>query len=58
MRISKALWISGFIAIGVAINLNASPAQASTNIFDGYPIQANEAENNNDSVIPYRGSGR
>ncbi|MGD1902355.1 MAG: heterocyst-inhibiting protein PatX [Geitlerinemataceae cyanobacterium] len=58
MRISKALWISGIVAIGFAFNSNLLPAQASTNGVDVYLTQATEAENNSDSIVPYRGSGR
>lgn len=57
MRISNALWISGFLMIGVAINLHILPAHASAQ-FDTSFIRATEAENANDSIAPYRGSGR
>jgi hypothetical protein len=57
MRISNALWISGFLMIGVAINLNALPANASTHFNDSFS-RATETENVNDTIAPYRGSGR
>jgi hypothetical protein len=57
MRISNALWISSFLMIGVAINLQTFPAQAFAQLNDSF-IRATQLENSNDSIAPYRGSGR
>jgi hypothetical protein len=57
MRISNALWISGFLTIGVAINFSVLPANASTSLSDRW-TQATETAYVNDVIAPYRGSGR
>ncbi len=43
--------------IGVAINLHILPAHASAQFNDSF-TRATETENMNNSIAPYRGSGR
>jgi hypothetical protein len=57
MRISNALWVSGFLMIGVAINVSTVPAHASTPLSD-YLTPATDIAYTNDTIAPYRGSGR
>jgi len=57
MRISKILWISGFLTIGVAINLYALPANASTACRDSF-MRVTEGDGMSQTIVPYRGSGR
>ena len=57
MRISKVLWISAFLMIGVAINFYAFPANASPSYRDHFS-RTTEASNVGQTLTPYRGSGR